>query len=166
MDHLSDIVRSLTNDGIRFIITGGVAMVLRGAERMTMDLDISVERDSENLDRFLKLMHKMGMRPRAPIAPETLLDADVLKSFVEEKSALVFTFIHPDEPYRQIDVFIIDEMSYDRLYPLSDDMQIHGKPVRVLHLDGLIHTKMQVNPPRDTDIWDLNVLKKLKEKKS
>jgi hypothetical protein len=100
MDHLSDIIRSLSNAHVRFIITGGVAMVLRGAERMTMDLDISVDRDQENLDRFLKLMNTLGMRPRAPIAPETLLDEDILKSFVEEKSALVFTFIHPDEPYR------------------------------------------------------------------
>ncbi len=163
MDHLSEMIHSLSAAGVKFIITGGVAMVLRGAERMTMDLDISVERESENLDRFLKSMEEMGMRPRAPIAPETLLDEDVLKSFVEEKSALVFTFIHPDEPFRQIDVFIIDEMSYEKLFPLSDDMMIHGKPVRVLHLDGLIQTKMQVNPPRDTDIWDLNVLKKLKE---
>lgn len=141
-------------------------MVLRGAERMTMDLDISVDRNAENLRRFLELMDKMGMKPRAPVSPETLLDEEILKSFVDEKSALVFTFIHPEEPFRQVDVFIIDAMSYDRLYPLSDEMMIHGKPVRVLHLDGLIETKKLVNPPRDTDLWDLNVLKRLKEENS
>lgn len=38
-NHLKDILKELTERGVQFVICGGVALVLHGVERMTLDLD-------------------------------------------------------------------------------------------------------------------------------
>lgn len=40
-NHLKEIIYRLADRGIDFIIGGGVAAVLHGVERVTMDLDIA-----------------------------------------------------------------------------------------------------------------------------
>ena len=39
--YLIEIISTLLNEGVAFIICGGMAAVYHGVERMTMDLDIS-----------------------------------------------------------------------------------------------------------------------------
>ena len=41
--YLIDIIASLADSRVEFIICGGMAVVFHGVERMTMDLDISLE---------------------------------------------------------------------------------------------------------------------------
>lgn len=50
------------------------------------------------------------MVPRLPVGPESLLDPEKIKIMVEEKNALVFTFIDPDSPMRDKDLFDIREL--------------------------------------------------------
>jgi hypothetical protein len=44
-----ELIESLRAEGVRFVIIGGVAMVLRGSSRTTVDLDLCYERSKENL---------------------------------------------------------------------------------------------------------------------
>jgi hypothetical protein len=50
------ILRSLKDHDVRFIVVGGLASVLNGAPINTFDLDIVPDRDPENLDRLLKVL--------------------------------------------------------------------------------------------------------------
>ncbi|NBR63922.1 MAG: hypothetical protein EBT77_06410, partial [Verrucomicrobia bacterium] len=82
----------LVDGGVDFILGGGVACVLHGVERITMDVDVAIHMDSANWGRLIGVMNKMGLLPRAPVRPETLIDPKVRQAMVEEKQALVFTF--------------------------------------------------------------------------
>jgi hypothetical protein len=42
-----DLLEALVKADVRFVVIGGVAMVLRGSTRLTVDLDISYARDSQ-----------------------------------------------------------------------------------------------------------------------
>ena len=114
-NHLEEILIELKNHNVRFIVCGGVAAVLHGVERMTMHIDISLDLDSTNLENFLHVMKKLSLKPRVPIQPESILDPEKRKKMIEEKNALVFTFIDPDKPFRQIDMFLEEDKSYKQL---------------------------------------------------
>jgi hypothetical protein len=156
------LLRSLSQHKVECVICGGVAAVLHGVERMTVDIDISLKLSPENLALFLQVMQKESMIPRAPVPPEAILDIELLKRFFTEKHALVFTFIDPNNPYKQIDFFLGDDKRYEILTEGSETLDI-GKNefIRVVSIKTLIQMKEAVDPPRDKDLSDLKILRSI-----
>ena len=152
------IVKELVAGGVDFILVGGVACVLHGVERVTMDVDVAVHMASANWDRLILVMNKMGLVPRAPVRPETLADPKVRQAMVEEKKALVFTFIHPDEPSLQLDVFLRPELSYEALKPHAQPMDIGGLSLQLISPSKLLDLKKGIQPVRQKDLLDIAVL--------
>lgn len=165
-NHLQDILVRLSEKGVRFIICGGVAVVLHGVERMTLDLDLSLDMTPGNMASFLDVLNEMHLTPRAPVPPETLLDAGLRDFLVREKNAKVFTFLDSNNPYRQVDVILTEEGSYSRLLTESDIIRIGGFPVRVISKKGLIRMKESLETPREKDLQDVRALRKMAEKGS
>ena len=161
LNHLSEIILTLKESGVDFIVCGGVALVVQGVERLTMDIDLSVDLSQANLKRFLSAMHKLHLKPRAPVPAESLLDPETRKMFVEEKHALVFTFIDSENPFRQVDLFIADSLSYDELKDDSELIDIENQSIRVLSRQKLLALKQAIDPPREKDLFDIRMLKKL-----
>ncbi len=160
-NYLKGIIESLVEHRVDFIVCGGVALVLHGVERMTLDLDLSVGMGHENLQRFLDSMKKLGMEPRAPVPAESILDPEKRKMMVNEKNALVFTFIDRKNPYRQVDVFITDHFSYEHLSGHVEKIVIGDLPVNLISKEKLLEMKKAVTPPRDKDLFDIRVLEKI-----
>lgn len=159
--HLIEVIIALSKRDVRFIICGGWAVVMQGVRRMTMDLDLSVDMDPDNLRRFLDALKELNLTPGAPIPAESILDEKLRQFIVREKNAAVFSFIDSDNPYRQVDVMLTDEGAYDRLLPESDVVRIGGYPVRIVSKKGLIHMKEQLRHPREKDLQDIRELRKL-----
>ncbi|MEX2588565.1 MAG: hypothetical protein WD334_00080 [Chitinophagales bacterium] len=160
-NHLEEIIIELANENVSFIISGGVAGVLHGLERMTLDLDISVDRKPENLKRFIAVMKKLNMVPRAPVQPEIFLDDELLNKIAKEKNALVFTFIDIDNPYKQVDIFITKSMGYNVLLEDTEEKEMYGVKIRYLTIEKLIELKQKIEPMRSKDKWDIEELKKI-----
>lgn len=161
MNYLYELVRKLAENDVKFIIAGGVAVVLHGVERVTMDLDIAIQLESDNVGRFIEVMKGYHMTPRVPVPAEVLLDRDALRMIVEEKHAVVFTFIDVDMPLKQVDVFLRDELSYETLIPATISVNLAGYKIRVLTREKLIELKKHVTPVRDKDVLDIKALQEL-----
>ena len=86
MTHLREIILSLTDADVDFVIAGGVACVLHGVERFTLDLDISVHMTPDNLERFIGVMGDVGLVPRVPVPPSSVIDPGVRQKIIEEKT--------------------------------------------------------------------------------
>lgn len=157
-NHLKEILISLAAAEIKFVICGGVAVVLHGVERLTMDIDLAVSMDQDNLSALIIVMKKIGMTPRVPVPAETLLDPDMRRIMVEEKNALVFTFIDNKNPYRQVDIFLHNENLYNELIEDASVVKISGYEIHVISLNKLILMKKNVNPPREKDLSDIREL--------
>jgi len=150
--------------GVDFILGGGVACVLHGVERVTMDVDVAVHMESANWDRLVRVINAMGLLPRAPVRPETLIDPKVRQAMVKEKQALAFTFVHPDEPSLQLDVFLRPELSYESLKAHADWMELADIRLKILSPAKLLELKKGIQPPRPKDLLDIAVLEtKLKK---
>lgn len=159
-NHLKEILISLAAAEIKFVICGGVAVVLHGVERLTMDIDLAVSMDHDNLSSLIIVMQNIGMVPRVPVPAETLLNPDMRKIMVEEKNAIVFTFIDRKNPYRQVDIFIQNENLYTELIEDASFVKISGYKIPVISLNKLILMKKKVNPPREKDLTDIRELMK------
>ena len=157
---LLDIVKTLNDNEVDYIIAGGVAVVLQGVERLTMDLDTAVALNETNVKRFLKAMKQLGLEPRLPVAAESLLDSEKIRVMCEEKNALVFTFIDPKTPIRQVDFFLSKELSYESLKNDVEEMDLDGQKIKVLNKQKLVDLKLRVNPMRDKDLSDIKELQK------
>ncbi|MGA8478263.1 MAG: hypothetical protein WB696_09920 [Chthoniobacterales bacterium] len=163
--HLIEILCTLQDRGVDFVVAGGVAAVLHGVERMTLDLDVAVSLDPHNLRCFLSALDQLRLVPRAPIPADTILDAARVEELIREKNALVFTFWNPQEPYRQIDMFLTRENSFDDLVADAHALTIRGRTIRVASRRKLIEMKGRVRPIREKDLNDIKALTKIDQNK-
>src|SRR3954469_282742 len=57
---------TLADAGVDFVVGGGVACVLHGVERVTLDLDIAVQMNPPNLERLIRAVEPL--RPKDILA--------------------------------------------------------------------------------------------------
>jgi hypothetical protein len=159
MGPYEEILCSLAQSGVEFIVGGGVACVLHGVERVTMDVDVAVQMQADNLGKFIATMEKLGLKPRVPIAPTSLLDPAIIRMMVQEKHALVFSFIDPDRPFRHLDLFLRDDLSYTTLAGDVEWKELRGFRIRVVSRQRLLAIKQAIQPPRTKDLIDIEWLR-------
>jgi hypothetical protein len=163
-NHLIETLCALSDHQVDYVVAGGVAMVLHGVERMTLDIDVALSLKPDNLRRFLDVMSNLCLVPRAPVRAEIILDPDSVAALIREKNALVFTFWSPQEPYRQIDLFLTRENNFEDLASDAYLLNIRGRTVRVASRRKLIEMKSRVRPIREKDINDIRALTELEAK--
>ncbi|MEO8665265.1 MAG: hypothetical protein ABI462_07200, partial [Ignavibacteria bacterium] len=103
--NLISLIKALSKANIKYIICGGVACVLHGVERATYDLDISISFEKENLEKLVDITGKYNLVPRIPEPVENLFNEEKRKKWLDEKGALVYTFVSGNSPL-QLDIFL------------------------------------------------------------
>ncbi|HEY0789576.1 MAG TPA: nucleotidyl transferase AbiEii/AbiGii toxin family protein [Chthoniobacterales bacterium] len=159
----AEILCVLCDHDVQFVVAGGVAVVLHGIERLTLDLDVAVSPDRDNLRRFLAALRRLELEPRAPVPAEFILSPQRLEQLVREKNAFVFTFWSPHEPYRQVDMFLTRENSFDDLAADAQRLFVRGHSVRVASRKKLIQMKQRIEPMREKDLFDIRALTEIEE---
>jgi hypothetical protein len=136
--------RELDSAGVSYVLCGGLAIVLHGVHRFTADIDLAVALDPENLQRFIDAVTRLGYRPRAPVPAADLKDPRNRRAWQDEKRAVVFTFVDPSLPYRQIDVFLDDPLPFAALH--AESLLVHGADyaVRLASVAHLLLMKRKI----------------------
>jgi hypothetical protein len=157
-----ELIDALSSNKVDFVVCGGVACFLYGIDRVTLDLDISVSFEKENLEKLINTAKQIGLKPRNPEPIENLLIEEKRNQWIEKKGALVYTLVSNDG-FKQIDIFLRYHKTHEKLSENSKKMLISGYEVMVSSIDDLIEAKMRVIPPRDRDETDIKELRKLKD---
>src|SRR3989304_1640009 len=84
-----DIFRGLQEHGVRYLVVGGLAMSLHGIPRMTADVDLYVDLEKANANRFLAAVKALGFVPGVPVSAECFADPEAGGSWGREKNMLV-----------------------------------------------------------------------------
>lgn len=149
-----ELLESLTSADVRFVVIGGVALVLRGSARLTVDLDICYGRDASNIDRLAAALapHHPRLRGAPPELP-FIWDAQTLRS------GLNFT-LKTDLG----DLDILGEVTglgrYDDVARLATPQDVAGLRLNVLSLDGLERAKRAAG--RVKDLLDLEEISEIR----
>ena len=85
-----DIFRALDEHRVDYLLVGGLAMNLHGVPRMTMDVDLVLLMDDQNLDRFIACAGQLNLSPCAPVPIAALKNPEQRKTWLEQKHMIAF----------------------------------------------------------------------------
>jgi hypothetical protein len=160
-NYLKEMLVTLADAGVEFVVGGGVACVLHGVERVTLDLDIAVQMNAPNLDRLVNAVEKLKLQPRVPVSLADIGDPEFVRSMVIGKGALVFSLTDFANPLRHLDIFLSPALSFERLSEGANWLEIGGTKVRVASKELLIKIKNEIKPLRPKDLLDVQELSRL-----
>lgn len=156
-----DVLVLLRDSGVRFVVVGGVAVILHGVPRTTADLDLVVDLEDSNLRRFVSAMIRLGYQPRVPVEPAALCDPEQRRAWIEEKGMRAFTFHLPGHPLADIDVLIDSPIAYRELAGRSQRVDAGALVLAIACPEDLIAMKHAAG--RDQDLADIDALRRLLE---
>lgn len=159
-----DLFRRLEQEQVRYVVAGGVAMLLHGVVRFTADLDLIVELSEENLVRFLSCMSALGFTPRLPVQAEAILDEEMRKQWLHEKNMRVFTFVHPHRPLSEVDIFMEESIPFPELEAQAVLMRASSMTIPVVSMEHLKRLKRVSG--RGQDLADIEALEHIERLES
>ncbi len=159
---IESILDALNRAGVRYLVVGGVAVVLHGYLRTTADLDLIIQLDRDNVLRAIHALQDHHYRPRAPIAAEKFAEQDVREQWIREKGLAVFTLWSPAHPTLEIDLFVSEPFNFDAVYARALRVPLEKTDATVIALEDLVALKRGVGRPRD--IEDIAALESLTDK--
>ena len=160
-NHINEILFALTDAEVEFIVGGGVAAVLHGVERVTLDIDLALDMEPANVEKFLEVMHKLGLQSRAPVPARDLMSREAVRRMIAEKGAMVFSFVDFARPLRHVDIFLQDNLSFEELSTGARKIVIEHRAIKIMGIGKLLETKRAITPLRDKDLIDIKQLEKL-----
>jgi hypothetical protein len=153
---LERIFSALEASGTRYLVVGGVAVVLHGHPRFTADLDLVISLDRANLSSGLRALEGLGYRPRAPVTFEEFLDPTVRRTWIEEKGMVVLALWSPELPATEVDLFASEPFAFDAAYARALRADLGTTTVPVASLSDLIELKRRTG--RAQDLEDVRAL--------
>ena len=150
---LARLLRALDAHDVDFVVVGGLAAIVYGARRVTLDLDVVPRPDPANYERLAAAVTELG------VEGETVIDG----SFRELDPRDSVDLAHAGNLTLRTGAGRLDLLNaargvppYDELSAGSTQATIAGVAVRVVGFDDLVAMKRALGRPRDLqDIADL-----------
>lgn len=154
-----DVFAALNAANVRYVVVGGVAVVLHGHLRMTIDLDLVVDLAADQASAAVAALTALGLQPRLPVAAIDFADASKRQTWVDERNLQVFSFYDADDPMREVDVFATEPLPIDELLAEATVLTIGGVAVPVASRRHLVAMKRSAGRPQD--LADIDALEQL-----
>jgi hypothetical protein len=150
---------ALQHAGVRYLVVGGVAVVLHGHPRFTADIDLVVALTPGNALAAVRALAGLGYRPRAPVDGALFADAAARRRWIDEEGLTVFTLWSPDHPATEIDLFVQEPFPFDVAWARATVADLGVAKVPVASIEDLIALKRAAGRPKDLE--DVRVLEAL-----
>jgi predicted nucleotidyltransferase len=136
---------------VRYLVVGGVAVVLHGYARFTADLDLVIALDPPNVIAAMAAMASLGYRPRAPVAALDFADPDKRREWIRDKGLTVLGLWSPEHPATEVDVFVEEPFAMDEALARATRARLGETTIVVAGIPDLIELKRKAGRPKDLD---------------
>lgn len=144
------IARILDEEGVRYLVAGGLAVNAHGYLRFTKDVDVVVQLLPENIERAFRALYALGYRPAVPISAEQFANAALRESWIRDKGMQVLQFWSDAHRETPIDVFVNELFPFDEEYGRALVKPLYGTvPVRFVSIPTLIRMKEAAGRTQD-----------------
>lgn len=142
-EDFKDFITYLNQNEVEYIVVGGYAVIIRGFSRSTGDIDIWVNKTSENYIKLQKAIKAFGL-PEIAVKKEEFFSDNFD----------VFAFGKP--PYAIEIMTAVKGLNFNTTFDNATIEQINDTPVRIIHLQNLIEAKKAAGRSKDlNDIENL-----------
>lgn len=159
MRRILDLLAALNDAEVEYVVVGGVAVVLRGHVRATVDLDLALDLTADHLLPAMDVLRRQGLVPRLPVPAEQFADPEVRRAWVEDRNLVAFTLHDPSDALREVDLLATSPVPFEELLEGSSVVDVAGVPVRVASVAHLLRMKQAAGRPQDlADVAALSAL--------
>jgi hypothetical protein len=157
---IAELLRSLSEGQVQYVLVGGLAVQLHGFMRSTFDVDLVLAMDDENLARFIAVAKQLGLVPSIPVPIDALRDARRIEQWHREKGMLAFALREPQVGGGVVDILVRPEVPFEQLKANAVAGQLFAQQVWIACIDDLLAMKRSANRPKDR--LDIEALEKIK----
>ena len=137
-----EFIKSLNDNGVRYLVVGGYAVALHGYPRYTKDLDVWVELNADNASRILDALNQFGFGSLGVKADDFMLPDQMLQL---------------GYPPRRIDILTtLPGVEFSDCFASRTAVEMDGVIVNFIDLDHLKKNKQATG--RHQDLADLENL--------
>lgn len=154
-----ELFRKLQRNEVKYLLVGGVAVNLHGAERMTMDIDLMIAQDAANLPRFLAVARELRLKPNLPVTLEQFCNPATLDSWVREKHMLAFQLRAPEIDAPSIDILVNPVVRFEEAHARRVPLIVDGVEISVAAIEDLVALKSGTG--RSIDASDIKALHRI-----
>lgn len=151
---LEQVFGVLSAAGVRYLVVGGVAVVLHGHPRFTADLDLVLALDPPNIRAALAALAGLEYRPRVPVEPAALADPNRREEWIREKGMSVFSMWSPQLPATEIDILVEAPFVFHEAYARAVHIDLGDVTVSVASIADIITLKRHAGRARDQEDID------------
>jgi uncharacterized protein (DUF1330 family) len=131
------VLDALKRAGARYLVVGGVAVVLHGHLRTTADLDLVIQLERNNILRAMDALASLGYRPRAPVRASERF------------------------PAMEVDLLASEPFDFEQVHARALRTPLERTEAVIVSLQDLIALKRKTGRPRDLE--DIEALEALEE---
>lgn len=146
---IEQVLTALNAAGVRYLVVGGVAVVLHGHLRTTADLDLVVSLDPANARRAVEAVGALGYRPRAPVPAVRFADAAERAAWISEKGLTVFSLWSERTPTLELDLFVREPFDFEQAWARRVTVPLDTTTATVVSLEDLLALKREAKRPQD-----------------
>jgi hypothetical protein len=140
---------TLTGANARFVVVGGLAMVLHGFDRLTADVDLVVDLSSENAGAVIRSLVAAGYRPLAPVDPTEFASEARRNEWREQRNMQVFSMWDTANERPAVDLFVSPPIAFSELERDALPVTVGGIVVYIASLQHLLAMKRLAARPTD-----------------
>ncbi len=142
---------ALTKRNVRYLVVGGVAVVLHGVPRFTADIDLVLGLDTANVLAALDALAGLAYRPRAPVPLLDFANPASRRAWIEEKGLTVFSLWSPDHLATEIDLFVEEPFPFEEGFARATRVELGESHITVASIADLIQLKRRADRPKDRE---------------
>jgi len=154
-------LQALNDSGVRYVVVGGVAVVIHGVDRLTADLDVVIDLDPVACKKAMNQLTGIGYRPRPPVEAVEFSDPNKRKAWIRDKGMKVFSLWDPANQLPVLDVFVEYPLDFEQLLAASTKTDLGTVTAPIASIGHLIEMKSGTGRDKDQqDIARLNERRK------
>jgi hypothetical protein len=149
----------LYKQNISYLVCGGLAVNIYGIPRMTADIDILLDFEDKNVNKFENAMKLLSYFSAIPISLKIMVDKVEREKMIREKNMIAYSFFNSRAGVMALDVLVDVPIAFDELWNNREVRKLNSFEVNLVSVEHLIELKKYSNRKQDND--DILLLSKL-----
>lgn len=158
-----DLLKMLAEAKVEFVLVGGLAVALHGYQRVTMDVDVVLAMNEDNLRKFLSVAKASDLHPTIPVELDALARPELIEQWHREKGMPAFSLRGAETMATVLDVLVKPVIPFADLRHEATMVEVGTISIPVASIEHLIAMKKSTG--RSKDLIDIEELRKIQAQK-